>query len=186
VIPSAPLLVTARLGLVPVRPDDADALHAQWNDAEVGRYLWDGQPVSRETVAAVVSASQTSFATLGFGLWALRGTGTSIAPSRDIVGFCGLRRPEGETDPELLFALDRSAWGAGFATESVAAVLKYAFAVLDLPRVTAAANPGNAASLRVLERAGLRRTGRVRTEIEELYTYEVRREEWPPHPSTPE
>jgi RimJ/RimL family protein N-acetyltransferase len=72
---------------------------------------------------------------------------------------------------ELLYALDRPAWGRGYATEAARAVLAYASETLRLPRVVAAVNPANAASQRVLDRLGMHRTGAIRTEIEDLWLY---------------
>ena len=45
-------LRTARLRLRPMSAADADALERQWNHPDVGRFLWDGQPVARATVEA--------------------------------------------------------------------------------------------------------------------------------------
>jgi ribosomal-protein-alanine N-acetyltransferase len=152
-------------------PGDVPAFHRQWNLREVGRFLWDAKPVSLETVEAVLAASQDAFGRAGYGLWSLRPDAASS--EGEPLGFCGLRVPEGGSDPEILFALDPSAWGRGYAREAAEAVLHHAFATLGLPRITAGANPDNPASWRVLERLGLRRTAQVRTEIEDLYTYEI-------------
>lgn len=50
----------------------------------------------------------------------------------------------------------------GYATEGVAAVLKYAFDELELNRVEAACMPHNRASIAVLEKSGFRREGLAR------------------------
>lgn len=50
----------------------------------------------------------------------------------------------------------------GYATEGVAAVLKYAFNELELNRVEAACMPHNRASIAVLEKSGFRREGLAR------------------------
>lgn len=145
------MLQTARLLLQPFVPGDAEALHAQWNDPEVGRYLWDGEPVSRETVDEVIAASEGGFRAGAFGFFALR--------ERDrpevVVGFAGLR-PIGETsDIEVLYGLRPAVWGRGFATEAARAVIDWGFDVLGLPAIAAGADPPNAASLAVIERLGL-------------------------------
>jgi RimJ/RimL family protein N-acetyltransferase len=49
-------ILTARLALEPWRPEDLDALHALWIDADVRRYLWDGEVMSRERAEATVRA----------------------------------------------------------------------------------------------------------------------------------
>jgi RimJ/RimL family protein N-acetyltransferase len=146
----------------------------QWNTAEVGRFLWDGKPVSREMAEAVHAASEQSFAARGYGLFSLRTL--EARAEDDPMGFCGLRVAAGQPDPELLFGLASCAGGRGYATEAGAAVLQFAFTTLVLPTITAGANPGNLASIRVLERLGFTHTGLVHTEIEDLYTYALRRE----------
>jgi RimJ/RimL family protein N-acetyltransferase len=42
-----PTLATARLLLTPVEDADLAALHAHWNDPQVGRFLWDACPRPR-------------------------------------------------------------------------------------------------------------------------------------------
>ena len=73
-----------------------------------------------------------------------------------IVGWGGLN-----VDPhdhgwgvEVSYFLDPACWGRGFATELVRASLDHAFGALALPEVGAFARPDNAASIRVLEKAG--------------------------------
>jgi RimJ/RimL family protein N-acetyltransferase len=174
-VPGRATLETRRLVLSPMAKRDLASFHRQWNDAEVGRYLWDGKPVPMETVEAVLAASDDAFTTSGYGLWSLRLR--QSVDAAEPLGFSGLRVPEGQAAPELLFALDRSCWSRGFAAEASAEVLRWALGRLGHPVVTAAANPGNTASHRVLLRLGFTRTGLVKTEIEELYTYALRRED---------
>jgi RimJ/RimL family protein N-acetyltransferase len=155
---------------------DAGTFHRQWNAPPVGRFLWDGKPVAIETVEAVLAASTASFAERGYGLFSLRER--NAGPHAEPVGFAGLRLPDGQTHPELLFALDPPFWSRGYATEASEAALSCAFGGLGLPEVTASANPDNAASHRVLLRLGFSRTGLVRTPVEDLYTYALRRGEF--------
>jgi ribosomal-protein-alanine N-acetyltransferase len=144
-------LQTERLLLRPFGEEHADALCAQWNDPDVGRFLWDGEPVSPETVREVIAASRGSFAARGFGLYAIA---LRKAPA-EVVGFAGLRTV-GETDEvELLYALLPAHWGRGLATEAARAVLDRAFATLPLPQIVAGADPPNAASFGVMERLGM-------------------------------
>lgn len=60
--------------------------------------------------------------------------------------------------------------GVGIATATAGALLEAAFGVLDLRRVTAAANLDNHASVRVLEKAGMRRE---RHEVQALWHHEL-------------
>ena len=51
------------------------------------------------------------------------------------------------------------AWGRGFATEGARALLNHGFQTLGLYRIIGLTHPDNAASQRVLQKAGLRDAG---------------------------
>lgn len=144
------LLQTERLLLRAFTEEHAGALHAQWNDPDVGRFLWDAAPVSEETVAQVIAGSRRSFADRGFGLYAVA---LRSAPAQ-VIGFAGLRPTETD-EVELLYALLPAHWGRGLATEAARAVLEDAFRALPLSQVLAGADPPNAASFAVMERLGM-------------------------------
>lgn len=79
--------------------------------------------------------------------------------SGDLIGYCGLFYfPDinGEPEIELGYRLARKAWGQGYATEAVRAVRDFAFSSLGLTRLIAMIDPGNAASIRVAEKAGMK------------------------------
>lgn len=172
-------LVTSRLRLRPLDAHDRPGLLVLLNHPEVGRYLCDGQPVPLEMGDSILARSAADFARDGFGLFGVRERG--IAPGSPLVGLAGFRipaagSPHGSEHPELLFALAPRLWNRGLSTEASHRALTFAFDELKVPRVTAAANPENMASWRVLERLGFIRTGLFPTGIEHLYTYDLRRE----------
>jgi RimJ/RimL family protein N-acetyltransferase len=63
---------------------------------------------------------------------------------------------------EIGYWLGRAYWGRGITSAAVAAVTDYAFRELDLLRVFAVPFAHNAASVRVLEKAGYQREGTMR------------------------
>jgi RimJ/RimL family protein N-acetyltransferase len=65
--------------------------------------------------------------------------------------------------------------GQGLATEAARAVLAYGFEQLQSPRITAATDPPNAASVRVLERLGMRFTHRAALNGLDTVFYEIAR-----------
>jgi RimJ/RimL family protein N-acetyltransferase len=69
---------------------------------------------------------------------------------------CGLVKREGLADVDVGFALRSRYWSRGYAVEAAAAVLDYAKRTLNLGRIVAIVNPGNHASISVLERIGLK------------------------------
>ena len=79
---------------------------------------------------------------------------------RHHVGFAGLWHFRDPPELELVFGVARDSWGRGFATESARAVMRYAFGELGFARIDAGTDAPNAASLRVLEKLGMRRTRR--------------------------
>ncbi len=143
---------TARLRLRPSAPDDVSELHLLWTDAGVRRYLWDDEAIPRERAAEVVAASRRSFAEGGFGLWVLQ-----PRDGAEIIGFCGLRRGEyTHGQLELLCGLLPRYWGRGLAAEACRAVLDHAFRRLACERVLGITDAPNTASVRLMERLGMR------------------------------
>jgi [ribosomal protein S5]-alanine N-acetyltransferase len=147
-------LRTPRLRLRPVEPADRAALHQLWTDPDVRRFLWDDRVIALADVDGVIAASAATFATEGFGHFALREDA-----SRPLLGTCGLHRYAPAAEPELLYSLAREQWGRGLATEAARAVVNDVFARLGLARVIARADVPNRASQRVMQRLGMAYVG---------------------------
>ena len=47
-------------------------------------------------------------------------------------------------------------WGKGYATEAAIACIQYGFSMLNLQQIVGRALPGNLASIRVLEKSGMK------------------------------
>jgi len=99
----------------------------------------------------------SSYARHGFGLWMVELQGTDTP-----AGMCGLIRREGLADADIGYAFVPEHWGAGLAGEAAAATLALARERFGLARVVAIVSPGNARSVRVLERLGFADEGVVR------------------------
>lgn len=142
-------LVTDRLTLTPVRPQEHAELLVHWTDPDVRRFLFDGAVLSPAEVTEVIEESVRGFATDGYGLWLVREKGRT-----DLVGTAGLR-PLEDLGPEIVYSLAPGAWGKGYATEAARAVVEHALGDLGLPEVLAEIDEGNAASVAVVERLGM-------------------------------
>src|SRR5262245_33366385 len=125
-----PTLETERLTLRPVAIADVDALHRLWTDAEVRRFLWDNEVISRERAEETVVTALDHASRAGLGMWVLHQTG-----STEVAGFCGFTRRDGEEAPEILYGLAPRHWHRGYATEAARAALTYAFDTLGYSRV---------------------------------------------------
>lgn len=84
---------------------------------------------------------------------------------------------------ELGFAIARSQWGKGYASEAAGAIVRYAFDAMGLHRLEADVDPRNPASIRTLERLGFQREGYAREryhldgEIQDAVLYGLLRSE---------
>ncbi len=83
-----------------------------------------------------------------------------------------------EAEIEIGFALKRTAWGKGYATEACSRILRFAFEETILDEVIATFYEENLASKRVLEKVGLIDRGRMWCYGEDSPNYRVTRAEW--------
>ncbi|MBS1827406.1 MAG: GNAT family N-acetyltransferase [Acidobacteria bacterium] len=144
-------LETERLRLRAVTMDDVDALHALWTDADVRRFLWDGAVIDRETAYEVVQGTLEDWGDHGVGLFSIL-----LQGEEEIIGFCGVRRFPPDEEWELLYGLLPAYWGNGLAVEASAATLRFAFTRLPVDCIAGRTDKPNAASIRVLQKLGMR------------------------------
>jgi ribosomal-protein-alanine N-acetyltransferase len=102
-------------------------------------------------VEAAITRSLDHWDRRGYGVWVLGDLATEA-----FVGHCGLRYLDEIQDTEILYALTRSYWGRGLATEAAGAALRFGFDRAGLDRIIALAVPENTASLRVMDKVGMR------------------------------
>ncbi|HEX5667624.1 MAG TPA: GNAT family N-acetyltransferase [Chitinophagaceae bacterium] len=85
-----------------------------------------------------------------------------LKESGEPVGMCGLFKRDVFDHPDIGFAFLPEHYGKGYGFEAASAVLKYALEELRLPKVLGITLPSNTGSVRLLEKIGLRCTGKVR------------------------
>jgi RimJ/RimL family protein N-acetyltransferase len=167
-------LTTARLQLRPFESRDLDALAAIYGDPEVMAYVGDGTVRDRERVGLGLEKMIAMQEERDYAPWAV-----CEWPGGALVGECGLYPLEGVgPEVELTYTFARRAWGKGYATEAGRVALDYAFTATGLERVIAVANPENAASIRVLEKLGMRADGVGHYYGAELARYTIDAAEW--------
>lgn len=140
-----PALSTARLSLRPVTLGDVDTLRTVWTDPLVRKYLWDDREISREEAATTLAAGTL------LGCADLLPVSTAAEYDPRLAGLV-----------EPLVALTPRAWGRGYAAEALAGLQRYARSALGLERLAGVTDVPNAASDRMLRRAGCRVLGEVR------------------------
>lgn len=161
-----PTLTTERLLMRPWREDDLDAYAAMSADPAVMRYIGQGQTADRADAWRAIALYVGHWELRGYGLWALE-----LRDDGGFVGRVGLWRPEGWPGLEVGWALARSHWGHGYATEAGRAAIRFAWEVIGAAEVISLIDPDNGASRRVAERLEMRADGRTTLGTTEVLIY---------------
>jgi RimJ/RimL family protein N-acetyltransferase len=164
--------------LRPWERGDTDALIRHGNNPKIARNLSDRFPEPLDQAAAKV--------------WLDICTEEDPVESRailyrdEVVGGCVCRPRKGEFRRTLGLGywVGEAYWGRGIATRVVCALVDHGFRNTDAVRIEAEALGWNAASARVLEKAGFTLEGRLRNKaykhgaLTDLLHYGILREEW--------
>ena len=151
------ILETARLFLREFAEDDAEWFFRLNSDPKVLQFVPDKALLNVEQARQILLDHPIAdYRKHGFGRGAciLKSTGEPI-------GFAGLKYLEELGEVDVAYRLMPAHCGQGFATEAALASVRYGFANLGLKQIIGLAMSENIASVRVLEKAGLRRIGQV-------------------------
>ncbi|GAA1674525.1 GNAT family protein [Fodinicola feengrottensis] len=151
---------TDRLLLRPFQLDDLDALHDIESRPEVALYEYWG-PRTREESAEALSRKAAQNGTAAEGEWL--GLVICLADTGELIGDVSLKwASEKWRQGELGYVLSPDHQGRGYATEAAKAVLRLGFHEFALRRIQAGADARNTASIKVMERLGMRREAHFR------------------------
>jgi len=146
------ILETDRLLLREYVEEDAEAFFKLNSDPEVLRFVPDKRLLDVEQARQLlIDHPIADYRKYGFGRGAciLKSTGEQI-------GFAGLKYLEELGEVDVAYRLMPTHWGQGLATEAALASVRFGFADLGLKRIIGLVMPENIASVRVLEKTGLR------------------------------
>lgn len=174
-----PTIETQYLVLRPFLPDDADTYFTQiLGDAAVMKTLSTRQPVPYDSMADILARRQRHWDEFGYGMFAV-----TIKENGILIGHCGLFFMPDVQETEIAYAIGKSYWGFGLGTEAARAVLRFGFETVQLARIIAVAFPDNTASLRVMEKIGLKYEKHLRVYGGEMPCYTLHRHEYQPDES---
>ena len=146
------VLETERLILRHFNLDDAPFVLTLLNEPSFLQYIGDKKVRTLDDARQyITNGPRASYERHGFGLYRVE-----LAGSNTPIGMCGLLKRDELPDPDIGFAFLPDYWNKGFAFEAATAVLNYAREQLKLHRVLAIVNPDNDASIKLLERLGLK------------------------------
>ena len=152
------ILTTDRLLLREIEASDWEAVCDYQVDPRYRRY-YPWIPDVREEVQRLVDAFihwQQDQPRYRFQL------AITLRVDRCLIGTCGIRATKvNRQEAELGYELNPDYWGQGYATEAAHAMLTFGFGTLHLQRVWAQCVAENEASVRVLERLGMRQEQRL-------------------------
>jgi RimJ/RimL family protein N-acetyltransferase len=144
-----PTLLTPRLTLRALRPEDLDPFAAMHANPEVMRTLGTGVTRSRAETWDIMARMLGQWALRGYGMFAVVETA-----SGRFIGRAGILHPYEWEGPELAYGLDQPYWGRGYATEAANILHRWAFFQKQMTSLVSYVKPGNVGSQRVLEKLG--------------------------------
>jgi len=140
--------------LRPWREDDAEAVYAACQDAEIQRWIPVlPRPYTRDDARAFVTGAH------GLGRCQF-----AITQAAHVVGSIGMRVEESKTG-HIGYWCASDARGHGIATRALRQLCRYAQGELELERLELIADPANLPSQRVAEKVGFRREGVLRAHL---------------------
>ena len=148
-----PPFATERLVLRELADSDFDSVHAYASDPVVVRFMPWGPNSESDTEDFLKRAQDAAKgpARLGYELAVV------LRENSTLIGAIGLHREEAEASEAMLgYCFGQPAWGRGYATEAGLAMIRFGFAGLKLSSVWAGCDPANQASIRVLEKIGMK------------------------------
>jgi [ribosomal protein S5]-alanine N-acetyltransferase len=164
-----PILQTSRLILRPFTLEDGPRVQELAGNARVADTTLNIPHPYPDGVAEEWIAMHPEFASEGSSLvWAITNLETQLIGSINLM----LKVNSHSNAGEFGYWLGESYWNQGFMTEAVQAVVRYGFDTLGLHRIFAAAFSRNPASIRVMEKAGMRFEGITRGRMLKGDTFE--------------
>jgi [ribosomal protein S5]-alanine N-acetyltransferase len=151
------ILETERLVLREFTLDDTSFIIELLNSPGWIKYIGDRNIKTKENALAYLqNGPLKSYQDNGFGL-----SMVEIKDDNTAIGMCGIIKRETLNNPDIGFAFLPAYNGKGYALEMASATLDFAKKTLGMPVISAITLPGNANSIRLLEKLGFRYSQQV-------------------------
>ena len=146
------ILETKRLVLRHLTTDDAAFIIELLNEPSFIQNIGNRNIRTEEDARSyILNGPIESYDKKGFGLFMVE-----LKDSSTPIGMCGLLKRDNLPDVDIGFAFLPKYRMKGYAFESASAVLKYAKNTYGMKRILGIVNPDNTASIRLLEKLGLK------------------------------
>ena len=149
------VLVTDRLRLRALSLDDIDAVFAMRSDPKAMEFVPRPLARSLDDARALINSILEEQAVGNGIIWAI-----TLKDDPQMIGTIGYWRIQKEHyRGELGYMLLPAHWGKGIISEAIAAVTEHGFRAIGFHSIEAIVDPGNPASMKVLEKNGFVREG---------------------------
>ncbi len=150
-----PILQTNRLTIRRLTTDDTAFIIELLNTPGWLKFIGDRNVrTTEEAIGYLTNGPLKSYAENGFGLYLVATKADDIP-----IGMCGILKRPTLDNPDIGYALLPAFAGTGYAYEMASAVLNHALHELKLPSICAITLPGNASSVKLLEKLGMKNKG---------------------------
>ena len=164
-----PVLETQRCVLRQMNNQDIHQLLYLRSDERILKYLDKEKMVSLEEASVLLEKIEQGFEK-GEGVsWAV-----SLKNKNEMVGYAGIWRIDREHHRgELGYSLHTDLWNRGIMSEVLNKIIHFGFYTLNLHSLEANVNPGNRASIRLLEKLGFVREAYFREKFLDSVIYSL-------------
>lgn len=160
------ILETTRCYLRELTIDDAQLFYDLNADEDVIKYTGDKAFNSVESARQFL-ANYKPYQEYGFGRWAVIDKKTN-----KFIGWCGLKYSVDLNEVDLGFRFHKKYWNQGFATETAQACLDFGLKQLNLTKIVGRAMEANIASVKVLEKIGMKFVEKREFQLHECVVYQ--------------
>jgi [ribosomal protein S5]-alanine N-acetyltransferase len=142
---------TPRLFLRQFTESDSNLIYKLNSDPEIIKYVHEALLENEEQAKKVLTDIILPQYKLNLGRWAIH-----KKDDYEFIGWCGLKYIEETGIIDLGYRLIKSAWGKGYATEAAQYTIIYGLRDLKVKTITGMAHIENIASVKVLEKIGMK------------------------------
>ncbi|WP_349408535.1 GNAT family protein [Pseudalkalibacillus sp. SCS-8] len=175
-----PTFETDRLVLRKAREEDIHDIYEYASEQEISRYTPWNFHKTIDTTQKLVEIIQDNYNNDKESDWVIE-----LKENNKVIGLCGfVRWNKHHNRIEVAYSLSRSHWGKGYTTEAVEQLVKFGFENMQLNRIEAKVSQENSASIKVLEKLGMKPEGILRDywfkngEYTTVQTYSVIKSDW--------
>lgn len=152
-------IFTERLILREIEESDYKQIHCYFSSPDVMRFMEHGATTEEDTLNYLKRVIEWQKAQPRIHLV----LGVVLKTEGILIGGCDLHMPNfRHRQGELVYRINPQYWGQGYATEASKAMLNLGFNQMKLHRIEALCDVRNTASIKVLEKIGMKKEGFIR------------------------